>query len=270
MQFLRSLLLCLATFALVVSAYALLTIPSLHGPAEVAPGVTLEVAKLDPTDTGRGRMYLAKAALDPAQLDLFVTSPDPTLQGSAYTHRIRHSSKVAADNNLSVVVNATIFTGGTVPFRRAGQVATIIETTISNFQIAHWWQYSYMLGFTPTLAPEPLTTRPPPFPESAQTFPRWKWGIGSQNVVTDGTHISNGNSPVQRQTVLGLDRSRTHFCLAVFQNATTARMGSELLARDIDIFYVMDGSESSSMSINALALTGDWRPVATHVGVARK
>lgn len=234
-----------------------------HGPTELAPGVTFEIAQVPPDENGAGRLYLARAWLDPATLDLFVTPPDPTLSGTAYTHRLAHTAAVARRNALLVATNGPLFLSRSGKIRRQGEPASIVETTVCNGQTIHWWEHAYMLGFFADLTPDPTQTKPP----DRARLAGWKWGFGSQVVRSLLDWDPRYEMPRDRYSVLAVNAHTRELGLAVFTDANLRKMGEELRRRGFEYMYMQDGSESATIAVRGQAVTGDWRPVPSHDGI---
>lgn len=249
--------------ALLLGGYVAMAVPSAHGPRDITPGVSLEIADLKADANGAGRLYLARATLDPAQLDLFITPSPPALAGTKYTHRLAHTARVARDNRLVVATNGSLFSSESGRVRRPGELATIVETTVSSGATIHWWQYAYMLGFTPDLTPDPVTTLSP----DRDRLSRWKWAFGSQTVRKTFDWDPRYEVVPDRYSVVAVNPDTRQFALAVFTHANLQRMRDELTPRGFSYLYVQDGSESATLAVNGKALTGDWRPVASHNGI---
>lgn len=253
-----------AAFVFVATAgsYALATRTPEMDRVAVAPGVTLTVGRLSPDAAGYGRYYLATIDLDPSKLDLFVTPPDPRFDNTPFTHRLAHTADEAAFRGLTVAVNASLFLSPSYPIRRAGAPAIANETTVSDWKVVRYWEHTYMLGFTPELNPAPQRNKPPP----VDKLPGWKWAIGTQAWIAYEGRFNPYDTEPSRRTVFAVSADGRRLTLAVFERASSRRIYDELTARGNPWIGGLDGGESSAMALGGRALTGDWRPVANHVG----
>lgn len=236
------------------------------GNRDLAAGATLEIAPAK-TPAG-GRVFIATVPLDAARWDLFLTPRDAGAPADheLWTHRLAHTGTVASDNTLAVAINASMFKGGSWPIRRVGEIARATETTVAAGEVVRRWEHSYMLGFLSDLTPVPTPGKPPPPDMSA-----WRFGVSAQSWQGfDGKQAWWEQGKLDRRTVVGVStRTRTLF-LGVVEHATLASAADELMSRGATHVFNLDGGESSTLTVNGHALTGDWRPVANHFGAKAK
>jgi hypothetical protein len=252
---------CVLFAAALFGTYSLLARPA-SGKRDLPGGATLEI--LAASHGGTGRVYLATIPLDPAHCQLFVTPKDPAAPESGWTHRLRHTARVGRESGLTVAVNASMFAGGAFPVRREGEIAKATETTVADGRVISLWEHSYMLGFLPDLTPVPVANKPPP----VEAMKGWAFGLSGQSwQAFDGRQGWWEQGLVTRRTVFGVNVEKRMLYLAVVDHATHAAAAAEIMAKGATHIFNLDGGESSTMSLNGKALTGDWRPVANHFGV---
>jgi hypothetical protein len=254
-------------FGLPAGAYALLAREPTHGLVDLGGGVSYAVEELTPEAGSSGRMYWGKFELDRGKVDLFITPPDASLAGTRWTHRLAHTGEVARGNGLALAINGGLFGSESWPpqLRRAGQRAYTSETTVVQGTVVHWWEHTYLMEFSEDLTPTPLVSKPPPPEDSLRSL---RWAIGSQGwSLFGGKWYNIESAPVGRFTAVGLDLAHRTLFLGVVEHATRYRLATELAARGATHVFMLDGSESSTFAVNGRAITGDWRPVANHIGV---
>lgn len=251
-----------------------------EGVRELRGGGKVEVAAA--TEGGKGRVYVAVIPLDAGKWDLFVTPPAPPAAsavggsgaggglgglGAGRFHRLAHTERVAREEGLAVVVNDSMFAGGSWPVRREGEMARTTETTVVEGEVVNLWEHSYMLGFLPDLTPVPVSAKPPP----VEQMKGWKWGISGQSwQAFGGKQAWWEKGLVERRTVVGVDEGKRLLYLGVLEKGTHADAAAELMKRGATHAFCLDGGESSTMVVEGKAITGDWRPVANHFGVRAK
>lgn len=254
-----------------LGSYWLLSREPSHGPTPLGHGISYAVEDLAHTYNGSGRLYWASVQLSPTEMDLFITPPDPSLANTRWTYRLAHTADACSQHHLEVATNCSLFGAeGQIPqLRRPGSRASSNETNVVDGKVVHWWEHTYMLGFTPDLTPVPLQNKPPPPAEEMEA--KWRWAIGSQAwELFDGHEYNRNDENLGRWTAVGLDMPRRTLLLAVVERATWVRVVSELRDRGATHVFFLDGSESSTFAVRGRALTGDWRPVANHLGARAK
>lgn len=240
-------------------------------PVEIFEGVTYGCKQLDRTDEGHGLMHWFRVDLSAPGIELYVTPLDPSAVAQGWQYRLRYPQDVLRDQNLSVVINGTLFTENSGWVARAGDLARAVETTVADHHVSHVWEHTFLLWFDDALTPRLEVTKPP----SDEVLRRARWAIGGQLVgLHDGKISSWADHQPNARTALGIDAAGKCLYGAVFEHASPRRALEELAALGARDATLLDGGHSTTMVIDSAArgvrpgvLMGGWRPLATCFGV---
>ena len=119
------------------------------GPTAIFPGVSFRSDVLPVTEEGGGRVYVVVADLRTPGLQLYVTPLDPAALARGWRYRLRRISELTRTEQLSVVVNASMF-GSQSPFwfRLPGDLAiSAYGTLVADHVIGDVQHHSDVLWF---------------------------------------------------------------------------------------------------------------------------
>ncbi len=242
-----------------------------QAPTEIFQGMTYGCDRLETNVEGSGLVHWVRIDLTAPGIELFVTPLDPTAVAEGWQYHLRRPADVLEQENLAVVINGTLFTSNSGWFRRSGDLARAVETVVSDHQVSHLWEHTYLLWFDDQLTPHLKPSKPPTAAELAQA----KWGIGGQGVGLRAGDVWPGssNTPDSR-TAVAIDPQRKILFLAVAEFISPRLLLEKLADLGAKDGMLLDGGCSSSMAIGHGAqgirpgvLHGGRRPVATCFGV---
>ncbi len=248
---------------------------NLRGPVpmtEIYRGVWYTCDRIDAGDEGSGWYHLVMVDLSAPGVELYVTpvSAAAVAQGGGQYY-LSFAETISRNEQLAVTINGTLFdTRGSAPL--PGVPAHSNETLVSDGEVNHVHDHSYLLWFDDKLTPH-METRKPPRPEALS---RARWGISGQGVSLSRGVLSTSPDPglVDRRTVIGVNGQRRLLWLAVFENATVRRAVQTLLEQGATEAIAVDGGSSTTMVLGAQStgvdggtVLGGQKPVATFVGV---
>jgi hypothetical protein len=240
-------------------------------PTEIYEGVTYACERLE-TGGGAGLVHWVRVDLAARGIDIYVTPLDPHAVAQGWQFRLKRTGKTVREEKLAVAINATMFStdSGWIPM--AGDMAKALETTVADHHVSHNWEHTYLLWFEDDLTPHLEATKPP----GVSVLDTARWAIGGQGVGLAGGKVNERMeySPVDSRTAVGIDRDSRLLFLAVFEKASPRTALEKLAELGAKEGMLLDGGDSTSMALGGQArgvrpgvLTGDWRPVATHLGV---
>jgi hypothetical protein len=266
-----ALLMC---FAAVAAGATWIIGPQFLGPIEIFPGVSFRSDILPVTEEGGGRVHVVNADLRAPGLQLYVTPLDPAALAKGFHYRLRRISEVTRTEQLSVVINGTMF-GSQSPFwfRLPGDLAnSAFGTLVADHVVADVQQYSALLWFDDQLQshlrPWDASLRP-------RDLAAAKWAIGGQIILQDGqvASIDGLDRRPDSRTAAAIDR-QNHLFLAVAENLSPRRFAERLAELGAKDGILLDGGSSSAMAIGgkprgvtAGVVYGGWRPVASFFGI---
>ncbi|MEO1134133.1 MAG: phosphodiester glycosidase family protein [Cyanobacteria bacterium J06639_1] len=239
---------------------------------KIFQGVTYRCERLTPSDEASGLMHLVEIDLSAPGLELYVTPLDDVALRQGWQYRLRWSPRVVRTEDLAVMVTGTLTKFRDKPWQQfPGRLANSIETLISDGQINHVHEHSYMLWFEDDLTPHLEHTKPPP----QASIENARWAISGQGLLLRNGALGKSTDRVPDARVLvGLNRDREHLFLAVFERAST-RVAAELLRFNGAVDAIgMDGGTSSTIAIGQDArgirprtLLFPKRFIPTHFGI---
>jgi hypothetical protein len=240
---------------------------------EIYQGVTYGCERLVADEQGSGLMHWVRVDLTAPGIELYVTPLDPQAVERGWQYRLQHTATVLNNEHLAVAVNATYFSSDSGWVRRTGDFARSDVATIANYIVSHVPEHTYLLCFDEHLVPSMERAWPP-----KDSVPRrFRWGLGGQGGPMLGQgKIYEGTSrkPTDARTAVGVDCEKRLLFLAAFENASERRALEKLAQLGAVDGMLLDGGNSTSMVLGGKShgvrpgvLIGDWRPVATHLGV---
>jgi Phosphodiester glycosidase len=245
--------------------------PQPLGRIEIFPGVSFRSDILPVTEEGGGRVHVVVTDLRAPGLQLYVTPLDPAALAKGFPYRLRRISEVTRTEQLSVVVNAAMFSSQPtfwVPLpgdlARSAYGTLVADHVIADVQHASdvlWFDdqlQSHLRQWDDSLRPRDLAAA--------------KWAIGGQITLRDGQVVTPDRRPDSR-TMAAIDR-QNHLFLAVAENLSPRRFSERLAELGATGGLLLDGGSSSAMAIggrpdgvNAGVVYGGWRPVASYFGI---
>lgn len=268
----RRLLLALAIIGLVAVSVTSLRRRRPAPATEVFQGVIYCCERFKSDAEGSGLVHWVRVDLNAPGIELYVTPLDSTAVSRGWQYRLKKTGTVIRDEQLAVAVNGTLFTSDSGWIRMTGDLARAVETTVADHRISHVWEHTYLLWFDDELRPRFEKSKPP----ARAVLSKARWGIGGQGVGLLEGKVREGieRSVVDSRTAIGIDPARKLLFLAVFEKATPRRALEKLAELGAVEGMLLDGGDSTSMALGEHglgvrpgALTGDWLPVATHIGV---
>jgi Phosphodiester glycosidase len=266
-----ALLMCLAAIA---AGAAWIIGPQPLQPIEIFSGVSFRSDILPVTEEGGGRVDVVIADLRTPGLQLYVTPLDPAALAKGFRYRLRWISEVTRTEQLSVVVNATMFASqSSFWFPLPGDLAnSAFGTLVADHVVADVQRNSDLLWFDDQLQshlrPWDASLRP-------RDLATAKWAIGGQIILRDG-EVANPDGLDRRsnsRTAAAIDRQH-HLFLAVAEDLSPRRFSERLAELGATDGILLDGGSSSAMAIGgkprgatAGVVYGGWRPVATYFGI---
>lgn len=216
-------------------------------------------------------MHLVEVDLAAPDIELFVTPKDPEAVARGWEYSLRWTPFVASEEDLSVVVNATLFGSESGWVQWPGDWARSIETAVAEHEVNHVSPNSYLLWFEDDLTPHLEKRKPPP----AEALRRARWGVSSEIVIlSDGKVNAWAGRRPEPQIMAGIDPGRNRLFLAVFAHASPARAARRLAEHGVVDAISLDSGHSAGMTIGRGArgvrsgtLLWPTRAVATHFGV---
>ena len=239
---------------------------------EIFTGIVYGCEVLQRTAEGRGIVHWLRIDLSAPGIELYVTPLDTSAVRQGWQYRLRSIGDVVEEERLSVAINAAMFTS--TPRwrpRLPGDLASGVETLVSNHAVSHLWEHTYLLWFDDKLNPH-LRPSKPPTPAELQAA---KWGIGGQGVWLHRGQVWPGSdrNPDAR-TAVAIDPDRKFLFLAVAQWISPRLLLEKLAGIGAGEGMLLDGGGSSAMAsgqggqgISPGTLFGGSRPVATYFGV---
>jgi Phosphodiester glycosidase len=205
-------------------------------------------------------------------LQLYVTPLDPAALAKGFPYRLRRISEVTRTEQLSVVVNAAMFSSQPlfwVPLpgdlARSAYGTLVADHVVADVQHASdvLWFYdklqSHLRPWDNSLRPRDLAAA--------------KWAIGGLIILRDGQVASHTERRPDSRTMAAIDR-QNHLFLAVAENLSARRFSERLAELGATDGIQLDGGSSSAMAIggrpdgvNAGVVYGGWRPVASYFGI---
>lgn len=263
--------LCLAAIA---AGAAWIIGPQPLGQIEIFPGVSFRSDVLPVTEEGGGRVHVVVTDLRAPGLQLYVTPPDPAALAKGFFYRLRWISEVTRTEQLSVVVNATMFASQSrfwLPL--PGDLANSAFGTLVADHVVADVQHSDLLWFDDQLQSH---LRPWDASLRARDLAAAKWAIGGQIVLQDG-QVASTDGLARRpdsRTMAAIDR-QNHLFLAVAEDLAPRRLSEWLAELGATDGILLDGGSSSAMAIGgkpqggvtAGVVYGGWRPVASYFGI---
>ena len=186
--------------------------PQPSPPTKIFQGVVYRCERLPGDAEGAGRLFLVEVDLAACGVELYVTPVEDEAAAAGWEYRLRWTPSVAADENLAVVVNGTLFAAESkahVP----GLYARSLRTVVAEHRPNHVDADSYLLWFEDDLTPHLEKRKPPP----AEALRRRRWAVSGEMVLLDGgkPNASAGHR-AEGQTICGLNR-QGRLVLAVFR-----------------------------------------------------
>ncbi len=198
-----------------------------HEPIEIFQGITYGCERLDATAEGSGLVHWVRIDLTAPGIDLFVTPLNPAASAAGWQYRLERPEDVLQQENLAVVINATLFSSNSGWFRRSGDFARSVETVVADHQVSHFWEHTYLLWFDNQLTPHLKPAKPPQAAELTQA----KWGIGGQGVgLSAGVLWAGLNRVPDARTAVAIDGGRKLLFLAVGASISPRRLLEKLAA----------------------------------------
>lgn len=240
---------------------------------EIYQGVTYGCNELAPDEDGHGLVHWVKVDLTAPGIELYVTPLDPIAQAQGWQYRLQTTTSVVQRERLAVGMNASLFhsESGWIPL--SGDLARSVDTVVSDHEVSHLCEHTYLLWFGDEMTPHLEAVKPP----SEEALTDARWGIGGRSVrLRDGRiQLGSDSAPNDARTVVGIDPARKLLFLATFECATPLRALAMLASLGAQDGMLLDGGDSTSMALGKEArgtrsgrLISGWRPaVATHFGV---
>jgi hypothetical protein len=247
---------------------------------EIYRGVTYLCERLPETAESGGLLRLVRVDLSESGVELYITPPASERLSREWRYRLRYVGEVVQTQNLAVAVNATMFHSDSLsvrwqeeswPIRRAGDPARSTDRIIANYVVGSGQRNKWLLWFEEDLTPH-IDLRDQVTPE---VLKRAKWGIGAWSMlVKDRAAQTFPHPTADRRTVIGVNLEQRVLWLAIFDRASRNSAAQALASRGVQYAIMVDGGSSTAMVLGAEArgarpgvVTGDWFPVATHLGV---
>jgi hypothetical protein len=242
-----------------------------HGPAperEIFQGITYGCERLPDTPQSGGLFHWVRADLSVPGVGFYITPRDPDALSQGFEYKLKHTSTSVADNHLAVAVNGTLFASDSTFIRLPGDLANSSETLVADHVVNHIDPNSYLMWWDDDSMGHLEHWKPPPPGALAAA----KWGIGGQqDLLRAGEHAQN--SDTEQRTIIAANPEKKLVWLCCFDKASFHFISYFLEARGATIVISVDGGTSTAMVIGSDAkhvrtgtVTGNWRPVATHIG----
>lgn len=240
-------------------------------PTEIFQGITYGCDRMSADDEGSGLVHWVRVDLAAPGIEIYVTPLDPEAVAAGWQFRLRQTGAAVEAEHLAVAMNGALFTSDSGWFRRSGDLARAVETTVADHHVSHVWEHAYLLWFDDALTPALEISKP----TAEEVLRRARWGIGGQAVWLRAGKVWHGATrDPDARTAVGIDGPGKLLFMAVFENASPHRALAKLAELGAKDGMLLDGGSSTSMALGANAhgvcpgvLTGGWRPVATHFGV---
>ncbi len=216
-------------------------------------------------------MHLVEVNLAEPGIELYVTPKDPDAVGQGWEYRLRWTPFVANEEELSVVINATVFASERRWMQWPGDWGRSLETAISEHEVNHVSPNSYLLWFEDDLTPHLEKSKPP----SRDALRRARWSVSSEIVVLSDRRVNAfAGRRAEPEILAGIDPRRKRLYLAAFAHASAARAASVLAEHGAVDAILLDSGHSAGMTIGkgshglrSGTLLWPTRAVATHFGV---
>jgi len=262
---------CLLLASAVGGVYYWWSLREPQSATEIYQGITYGCDRLETTPEGSGLIHWVRIDLTAPGISLYVTPLDPNAVAAGWQYRLRRPAAVLAEEDLAVVINATLFTSDSGWLRQSGDWARSVETVVADHEVSHLWEHTYLLWFDDRLTPQLKPSKPPTALELALAI----WGIGGQGVgLLDGKVRGGTEETPNSRTAVAIHRERKLLFLAVAERATPRVVLQKLADLGATDGMLLDGGGSSCMVLGADAsgvragrLHNGWRPVATCFGV---
>ena len=237
---------------------------------QVFSGVTYQCEKA--LDSGSvGLIHFFTIDLNTSGLELYVTPLDHDAAQAGWQYQTCWAPSIIDEQNLSILVNGTLYDTERSISLLPGDWARSIETVIAEHQVSHIDQQSYLLWFEDDLTPHLEKSKPP----SQSACARARWGISGQGVLIDNGIVSkHGTMLLDRRTAIGINGKTKQLFIAVFDLASGAAAGQFLVERGVTDAIMLDGGDSTFLALGKDAqrltprtLVFPSRPLATVFGV---
>ena len=243
-----------------------------HGPApaiEIFHGITYGCERLPDSAESSGLLHWIRADLNVPGVSLYTTPMDPDAQARGFEYKLQHTSTFVASNGLAVAVNGTLFNSASGMIRLPGDIAISNETVVSNHVVNHVDPNTFLIWCDDQNNINLQNSRPP----NDETLAKAKWGIGGQQPILQPGAISQ-EFFADGRTALGIDPEKKLVWVVCFDSASHHVAGMTLARLGAKFGVMLDGGTSVAMVIGSAAknvrsgtVTGNWRPVATHLGI---
>lgn len=241
------------------------------GPVCIFEGLSYERVRLPDGPESGGMAHIIRVDLSTPGIELYVTPLEQDAGAHGHHYRLDYASRVAAREELAVVINGAYFSSDAALLPLRGDWARGSATAISNYEVSHLDPHSYLLWFEDDLSPHLETTKPPP----QEALRRARWGISGKSVrLRDGVQRYSSPGPSDRRTAVAIDPARRLLWLAVYERASGSVAMAILAERGAKLGMLLDGGDSTTMFIGTGAngissgtLLSGHRPVATFLGV---
>ena len=240
-------------------------------PVAIARGVVYECMKVTDGAGGGNVVHLVRIDLRAPGLEIFITPLHEEALEADYEYQLAYGWWVAAREDLTVLVNGTLFETASNRWPWPGKWARGRETVVADGRINHLDPHSYLLWFDDELRPRIEPSKPPP----REALEGARWGISGQGVALHEGKINPLAGTIKdRRTVIGFSADRNVLWLAVFDSASETEAAGTFKKLGASSAMLLDGGDSSTLYIRRSpamrrcgTLIGGWRPVATFLGI---
>jgi Phosphodiester glycosidase len=242
-----------------------------QAPTEIYQGITYGCERLETTAEGSGLVHWVRVDLTAPGISLYVTPLEPAAVRAGWQYQLARPAEVLEREGLAVVINGSLFSCDSGWYRQSGDLARSVETVVSDHEVSHVWEHTYLLWFDDQLTPHLKPSKPP----TAADLALAKWGIGGQGIgLQEGKVRAPAGEEPKSRTAVAIDRERKLLFLAIAESATPRLLLAKLADLGAKDGMVLDGGGSTSMVLGPDAHTvrpgrlhNGWRPVATCFGV---
>ena len=255
----------------VIAAYLWWMRPQPTAAKEIFHGIVYECRQLPETPETSGLAHLFRIDLTTPGMELYVTPVDKKARAAGWEYQTRWAPGMAKEAGVSVLVNGPLFGAQWGSRGLPGDWSRTLETLISEHEVNHVWEHTYLLWFEDDLTPHMEESKPPP----AEALAKARWAVGSQIVwYSYGRFNPFAGHEQNRRTAVGIDAEKKLLFIGVFDSisgAAAAQILAEFGAKQV---MPLDGGSSTSLGIGEGARdvrTGTyvypWRTLPTFFGV---
>jgi hypothetical protein len=243
--------------------------PAPVDPIEIFQGVSYQCIEVDQPGIN-GLVHVAAIDLSIPGIELYFTPLDPVAVEAGWQYETRWAPQLVDEHQLSILVNGTLYGTERSIALLPNEWAQTPQTVVSNYEFNQIRRFDYLLWFEHDLTPHLERTSQ----ISPTAYQLARWGISGGLLVDRGRLAAHPNDEQDTQTAIGVDPKRKLLFLTVFKSASPTAVSEFLLAHGVVDAVMLDGGDSSCLSIGRGAhgivsrtLMYPRRAVATVLGV---